>query len=181
LKDVAYVMTFPADDYLREQALAGDDAAFAALVGPLVEPALQLAYSMLDDQAEAEDATQDALMSAWRKLHQLRPGMPVRPWLLAIVINRCRNIRRTHWFRLVRMPNLFQAPPSTDRKIEQIDIDRALARLPPRDRQAVFLHFYLDLPVNEVALALGVSASAAKARIYRACHRLRPELTEEER
>ncbi len=174
-------MTFPADDHLRELALAGDEAAFAALVRPLVEPALRLAYSMLDDHGEAEDATQEALVSAWRKLHQLRPGMPVRPWLLAIVINRCRNIRRTHWFRVVRIPNLFHATDSTDRKIEHIDIDRALARLPQRDRQALFLHFYLDLPVSDVALALGVSASAAKARIYRACHRLRPDLTEEDR
>jgi RNA polymerase sigma factor (sigma-70 family) len=174
-------MTFPGDDRIRQQAQAGDEAAFAALVGPLVEPALRLAYSVLGDRSEAEDATQEALTSAWRKLHQLRPGMPVRPWLLAIVINRCRNIRRTRWFRLVRMPNAFQPSESTEREIEHIDIDRALARLPQGDRQALFLRFYLDLPVEEVALALGVSASAAKARIYRACHRLRPELAEEDR
>lgn len=174
-------MTLAGDDQVRERALAGDEAAFAALVGPLVEPALRLAYSMLDDRAEAEDATQDALASAWRKLHQLRQGMPVRPWLLAIVINRCRNIRRTRWFRLVRMPSPLPSTGSTDQEIEHVDIERALARLPQRDRQALFLHFYLDLPIEEVALALGVSASAAKARIYRACHRLRPELSEEDR
>jgi RNA polymerase sigma-70 factor, ECF subfamily len=174
-------MTFPAEEPLRNQALAGDEAAFAALVGPLVEPALRLAYSMLADRGEAEDATQEALTSAWRKLHQLRPGMPVRPWLLAIVINRCRNIRRTRWFNLTLVPNAFQRKEIAEPKIEQIDLDRALARLPQRDRQALFLHFYLDLPVAEVALALGISASAAKARIYRACHRLRPELSEEDR
>jgi RNA polymerase sigma-70 factor, ECF subfamily len=179
LNGVAQAVTFPADDQVRE-ALAGDEAAFAALVRPLLEPALRLAYSMLNDRNEAEDATQEALTSAWRKLSQLRPGMPVRPWLLAIVINRCRNIRRTHWFQLVRIPNPFQAAEITDQNIERLDIDRALARLPQRDRQALFLHFYLDLPIDEVALALGVSASAAKARIYRACHRLRPELTEED-
>jgi RNA polymerase sigma factor (sigma-70 family) len=174
-------MTFPADGRIREQALAGDEAAFAALVGPLVEPALRLAYSMLADRGEAEDAIQEALTSAWRKLHQLRPGMPLRPWLLAIVINRCRNIRRTRWFRLVRVPDPFQPAALVDANVEHIDLDRALARLPQRDRQALFLHFYLDLSVEDVALALGVSASAAKARIYRACHRLRPDLIEEDR
>lgn len=135
---------------------------------------------MLGDRSEAEDATQEALTSAWRKLHQLRPGMPIRPWLLAIVINRCRNVRRTRWFQLIRLPE--PAPPATtqDPPVEHVDLDRALARLPERDRQALFLHFYLDLPIDEVALALGVSPSAAKARIYRACHRLRPELTEED-
>jgi DNA-directed RNA polymerase specialized sigma24 family protein len=43
------------------------------------------------------------------------------------------------------------------------------------------MHFYLDLPVDEVAAVLGVSPSAARARIYRACHRLRPGLVEEDR
>ncbi len=174
-------MTLPADDRVREQAQAGDESAFATLVGPVVEPALRLAYSMLGDRFEAEDATQEALTSAWRKLRQLREGMPVRPWLLTIVINRCRNIRRTRWFHLVRMSDPPQASDLADSTVERLDIDRALARLPLRDRQALFLHFYLDLPLDEVAQTLGMSASAAKARIYRACHRLRPGLIEEDR
>lgn len=173
-------MTFPADDRFRDQAAAGDDAAFASLVGPLVEPALRLAYSMLGDRAEAEDATQEALTSAWRKLGQLRPGMPVRPWLLAIVMNRCRNTRRTRWFRLVRLPDVFQTAATAEPGVEHLDLERAMARLPIKDRQALFLHFYLDLPLEEVALTMGVSASAAKARIYRACHKLRPDLSQED-
>jgi len=181
LKDVAHVMSLPADDRVRAQALAGDESAFAALIGPLVEPALRLAYSMLGDRVEAEDATQEALTSAWRKLHQLREGMPVRPWLLAIVINRCRNIRRTRWFHLVRLADPSSRRELPDSTVERLDIDLAIARLPQRDRQALFLHFYLDLPLDEVALALGVSVSAAKARVYRACGRLRPGLIEEDR
>jgi RNA polymerase sigma-70 factor (ECF subfamily) len=60
--------------------------------------------------------------------------------------------------------------------VQRVDIARALARLPKSDREALVLHFYLDLPVEEVAVALGVSESAAKGRIYRACRRLRPGL-----
>ena len=168
-----------ADDHIRGRAQAGDERAFASLIGPLVEPALRLAYSMLNDRSEAEDATQEALASAWRKLHQLRPGMPVRPWLLAIVINRCRNVRRTRWFRLVRLADPPQPNAAIDPEPEYLDLERALATLPERDRRALFLHFYLDLPIDEVAIALGLSPSAAKARIYRACRRLRPELMEE--
>ncbi|MDQ6709675.1 MAG: RNA polymerase sigma factor [Candidatus Dormibacteraeota bacterium] len=177
---MAHAMTISADDRFRDQALAGDEAAFAALVGPLVEPAMRLAYSVLGDRSEAEDATQEALTSAWRKLGQLRPGMPVRPWLLAIVINRCRNIRRTRWFKLARVPDVFASASGTEPGVEHLDLERAMARLPQRDRQALFLHFYLDLPIDEVAIAMGVSTSAAKTRIYRACHRLRPDLTEED-
>jgi RNA polymerase sigma-70 factor (ECF subfamily) len=178
---VAQVVTSSPDPSLYNQALAGDEAAFEALVGPLVEPALRLAYSMLGDRWEAEDATQEAITRAWRKLGQLRSGMPVRPWFLAIVINQCRNMRRTRWFKTVRTAQVFEPDRDREPGVERLDLARALARLPGKDRQALFLHFYLDLPVDEVALALGVSASAARGRIYRACHRLRPDLLEEDK
>jgi RNA polymerase sigma factor (sigma-70 family) len=174
-------MTAGGEASLYEQALSGDEAAFEALIGPLVEPALRLAHSMLGDRWEAEDATQEAITRAWRKLGQLRPGNPVRPWFLAIVINQCRNTRRTRWFSTARIAEVFQGGRDVDPDIERVDVARALARLPSDDRQALFLHFYLDLPVDEVAVALGISASAAKGRIYRACHRLRPDLLEEDR
>jgi RNA polymerase sigma-70 factor, ECF subfamily len=178
---VAQAVTAGGELSLREQALSGDEAAFETLIGPLVEPALHLAHSMLGDRWEAEDATQEAITRAWRKLGQLRQGMPVRPWFLAIVINQCRNTRRTRWFKTARFAEVFQRPRPDPSNIERVDLARALARLPSQDRQALFLHFYLDLSVDEVALALGISPSAAKGRIYRACHRLRPGLLEEDK
>lgn len=177
---VAQIVSAGADRSLHERALTGDEQAFEALVGPLIEAGIRLAYSMLGNQTEAEDATQEAVTKAWRKLRQLRSGMPVRPWFLAIVVNQCRNVRRTRWFRFVRTAETFEVGRDADPGIERIDIARALARLPESDRQALFLHFYLDLPIEEVAIALGTSAAAAKGRIYRACHRLRPDLAEED-
>ena len=177
---MVYVVTADAAGSLYDLARAGDDDAFEALMAPLVEPAIRLAYSMLGNRTEAEDATQEAVTRAWRKLGQLRPEMPVRPWFLAIVVNQCRNVRRTRWFRLVRTTDSFQADRDPEPGLERIDIARALGRLRESDRQALFLHFYLDLPIDEVAVALGISAAAAKGRIYRACHRLRPDLAEED-
>jgi RNA polymerase sigma-70 factor (ECF subfamily) len=176
---VAQALTAEGEVGLRELALQGDEAAFEALVGPLVEPAIRLAYSMLGNRWEAEDAAQEAVTRAWRKLHQLRPGMPVRPWFLAIVVNQCRNVRRTRWFQTIRIADVFRGWAEPD--LEKVDLERALERLPAIDRQAIFMHFYLDLPVDEVATSLGVSSSAARARIYRACHRLRPGLVMEDR
>ena len=176
---MAQALTAADERPLYELARLGDDVAFEALIGPLVEPAIRLAYSMLGDRWEAEDATQEAVMKAWRKLGQLRPGMPIRPWFLTIVANQCRNVRRTHWFRTLRMPDVQQ--PAGETGADKLDLERAVAHLPARDRQAIFMHFYLDLPVEEVAVVLGISASAARARIYRACHRLRPGLVEEDR
>jgi len=180
LISVAQLVTAGSIRSLHELALAGDEDAFEGLIGPLVEPAIRLAYSMLGDRTEAEDATQEAVTRAWRKLRQLRAGMPVRPWFLAIVVNQCRNVRRTRWFQFVRTADTFEPDHDSESSVERIDLARALARLSDSDRQALFLHFYLDLPIVEVGIALGISAVAAKGRIYRACHRLRPELVEED-
>src|SRR5712691_8706619 len=173
---VAYALMSQEGFGLREQAQAGNDAAFESLVAPLVYPALRLAYSMLGDRWEAEDAVQEAIAKAWRKLNQLRPAMPVRPWFLAIVANQSRNVRRTRWFQTLRVGEVRRRPPEPN--IEHLDLERAVERLPLNDRQAIFLYFYLDLPVEEVGAVMGISASAARGRIYRACRRLRPELTE---
>jgi RNA polymerase sigma-70 factor (ECF subfamily) len=175
---VAQAVTAAGERPLYDLARTGDEAAFEALMRPLIEPGLRLAHSMLGDRWEAEDATQEAITRAWRKLAQLRPGMPVRPWFLAIVMNQCRNVRRTRWFSTARIAEVFQSHRGGNADIERVDVARALARLPSQDRQALFLHFYLDLPVEEVALVLGISASATKGRIYRACRRLRPDLEE---
>ena len=150
-----------------------------ALIGPLVEPGLRLAYSMLGDRAEAEDATQEAITKAWRNLSRLRDRSQVRPWFLAIVANQCRNVRRTRWFSTIRLPAFFQ-PAAAAADTDQLDIVTALARLPAVDRQVLFMHFYLDLPIEEIGVALGISPAAAKGRVYRACRRLRPGLLEED-
>jgi RNA polymerase sigma-70 factor (ECF subfamily) len=71
-------------------------------------------------------------------------------------------------------------PPSREPEVEHLDLERAMQQLPLVDRGALFLHFYLDLPIEEVAATLGVSRAAAKSRIYRACRRLRPAVALEE-
>ena len=168
-------------DAVSENAVGTTDVDFEALVGPLVEPGLRLAFSMLGNRAEAEDATQDAIAQAWRKLPALRDRSRARPWFLSIVANRCRNLRRTRWFDTVRFADVFRAaPPPPDAENERIDLEQGLARLPLSDRQVLFMYFYLDLPVEEIAVSFGISAAAAKGRIYRACKRLRPSLVEED-
>jgi RNA polymerase sigma-70 factor (ECF subfamily) len=173
-------LSLPTDEPLRLRAVAGDETAFDSLVRPLVEPGLRLALSMLGNPRDAEDATQEALTRAWRKLHQLRPGMPVRPWFFAIVANQCRNMRRTSWFRLTSLVDVVHRQPAPEPDVEHLDLERGLEQLPPAERGALFMHFYLDLPIEEVAETLGISPSAAKSRIYRACHRLRPSVALEE-
>ena len=147
---------------------------FDALIGPHLEAGYRTALAILRDPDQARDAVQESAFKAWRKLNQLREGSPARPWFLAIVANQCRSERRGRWWSVIRMPEVAQA----QREVESqtLDIDRELAKLPREDRLALFLYFYLDLPMEEVGSVLGVSAGGAKTRVYRAAKKLRPGL-----
>jgi RNA polymerase sigma-70 factor (ECF subfamily) len=167
---------------LLGRARNGDVAAFESLLAPLVEPACQLAYAILRDWPESEDVCQDAAVKAWRAVTRLRDDTPsLRPWYLTIVANEARSRYRTRWWSLVRVPDL-QVSAGEDeleyRAVLRMDLERAMRRLDDRARLILVLHFYLDLPLDEVATVLGLSASAVKARLYRAVHALRPALQE---
>ena len=159
---------------------AGDADSFAVLIEPLLDPAYRLAAVMLADRSSAEDAVQEASVKAWRKLRQLRGDVSsLRPWFLSIVANECRMARRQRWWSVLKMAEI-PPPESTPEGGGGSDLRRALLKLSPEDRLPLVLHFYLDLPLDEVARALQVSPAAAKSRIYRAAKRLRSDLTLEE-
>jgi RNA polymerase sigma-70 factor (ECF subfamily) len=167
---------------IMAQAVGGDTDSFSALIEPLLGPAYRLAAVMLADRSAAEDAVQEASIKAWRKLRQLRGDQgSLRPWFLSIVANECRMTRRKRWWSVLKLAEM---PPSSaagdQRDDASSDLKSALLRLSPDERLPLVLHFYLDLPLDEVARALGVSPAAAKSRIYRAAHKLRSDLTLEE-
>ena len=170
----------------RPQTLArateGDAHSFATLLEPLLDPAYRLAAVMLADRSAAEDAVQEASIKAWRKLRQLRGEIgSLRSWFLSIVANECRMARRQRWWSVVRLPDIRTAAEAGAMSDEPAtDLKAALLRLSPDERLPLVLHFYLDLPLEEVARTLGVTTAAAKSRIYRAAKKLRSDLTLEE-
>ena len=167
-----------AEPDLVASARAGDALAFDELIGPHLETGYRTALAILRNPDAAQDAVQDAAFKAWRKLGQLREGGSIRSWFLAIVANQCRSVRRGRWWSVLPMPEIErgQAGGIEEGVVAGTDIERAMARLPREDRLALFLHFYLDLPLDEVGAALGLSAAGAKTRVYRAAKKLRPGL-----
>src|SRR6184192_3533049 len=152
------------------RAASGDPDAFALLIQPLLDPAYRLAAVMLADRAAAEDVVQEASLKAWRKFGQLRGDQAsLRSWFLSIVANECRMARRQRWWSVVRLPDIRTAAEAGVMSDEPAtDLKAALLRLSPDERLPLVLHFYLDLPLEEVARTLGVTTAAAKSRIYRA-------------
>lgn len=170
------------DQSLIERARCGDQAAFQALLGPLIDPGYQLAFAMLRQREAAEDAVQEAIIRAWRKFGQLRDGTTsLRPWFLAIVANECRTVRRGRWWAVIRLADVVpSAAVWPEDRSAAADLRRSLARLPHHDRLLLHLHYWLDLPLEEVAAVLGTTPGAAKARRRRLLRRLRLDLHSEE-
>jgi RNA polymerase sigma-70 factor, ECF subfamily len=167
---------------IMARANQGDAQAFALLIEPLLNPAYRLAAVMLADRSTAEDAVQEASIKAWRKLSQLRGDVgALRSWFLSIVANECRMVRRQRWWSVAKVAEISPLHDRTDQVDETAtDLKTALLRLSPEERLPLVLHFYLDLPLEEVARTLGVSPAAAKSRIYRTARKLRSDLTLEE-
>jgi RNA polymerase sigma-70 factor (ECF subfamily) len=151
---------------------------FEQLLRPVIVPAARFAYGMLHDRAEAEDAIQEAALKSWRHRSRLRCAADFRAWFLGIVANQCRTARRGRWWKLIRLPEIerhSQEGPEAE-YLRGADLRRALQRLPHGQQAAIVLHFYVDLPLEEVAAALGLSVPGTKTRINRALRRLRLSL-----
>ena len=167
-------MLFDRDEAaLVNAAKAGDGSAFAELIRPEYRTAFRVAFGMLHDVDEAEDAVQDASFTAWRRLDNLHPGKRLRPWFLAIVANRCRSVSKGHWSGVIKGERIETEAEPID-LAGSLDVRRALRRLDHDERLVVVLRYYLDMPFEEIAVTLGITSKAARRRLERAVNRLRP-------
>jgi RNA polymerase sigma factor (sigma-70 family) len=159
-----------------------NEQAFTDLLAPLVQPGYRLACAMLHDSQLAEDVVQEASLIAWRKIKRLEDRSRARAWFLGIVANECRNARRRRWWRGVTLgvPPTLSVASREDKWVSDADVRDALRRLSHEDQLVVSLYFYLDMPLDEVATVLGTKVEAARKRLYRAIHRMRPDLAVEE-
>lgn len=160
------------------EARAGDQVAFEALIRPLIHPAYRLAYAMLRRREPAEDAVQEATFKAWRRIGQVRPEtQSLRPWFMTIVANECRSMRRGRWWSVLPLSRGRNVPFNEQRLTERTDLQRSIDRMSHDDRVLLYLYYWLDLPLDEIAQAMNLSLAAAKGRLYRAVGRLRAQLT----
>ena len=159
---------------LIQAAKQGDDSAFETLLEPLLDQAYRLACAMLHDHEAAEDAVQEAAFKAWRKLTQLREGSDMRPWFLGIVANECRSSRRSRWSSVIRavLPE-GSAESHEDEVLSGIEVRRALSAMDRSKRLVLVLHWYLDLPLDEIAAITGTSLHGAESRLSRATYELK--------
>lgn len=167
------------ENALVARALAGDRAAFGALVERYAGVVRRVARAVLDDPDDADDAAQDALLSALVKLQQYDPRRPFGPWLLRIVANAATDRRRRRKVRQVEPldPGLVAGGTRPDTAAERRALSerlrRALAELPERRRIAVVLFDVEGYSHAEIATVLGIPEGTVRSEVFHARRRLR--------
>lgn len=155
----------------RPEAVKAD---FAEWARPHLAAMAALAARMASPD-ERDDVVQEALTAAWRKfeLYDDARGTP-RAWLLAIVADQARK-----FYRRRRPSSPWDGTGSRADIPADLDLERAVRGLPARQRLAVALHYFLDLPVAEVAVVMGCAEGTVKATLSHARACLRRELGED--
>jgi RNA polymerase sigma-70 factor (ECF subfamily) len=145
-------------------------------------PVYNLAYRMLGDAREAEDAAQETFLRAYTRLATYKIDKKFSSWLLAIdshhCIDRLRR-RRFTWLSLDELPFLEQSAGEWNQpeeaaiqQEEQDKVRKMLDHLPPQYRAAVVLRYWYELSYKEIAEVMGITESAVKSRLYRAREKL---------
>ena len=174
------------DAELTARARDGDVGAYEELVTRYQGIAFRVAWLVVRNRGEAEDAVQEAFVKAYYALPRFRTGAPFRPWILRIVANEARNRGRSARRRdglVVRAAATASgdaAPSPEAAALERADAEllaAALGRLPERDRLVVAYRYLFEMSEAETAEALDVRPGTVKSRLSRALARLRTEIT----
>ena len=175
-------MTSVPESDLQAAAARGDPDAFSRLLEAELPAARRLARALLGEAADADDAVQDACLSAWRAVRKYDPARPFRPWFLRIVANAASDLRRRRRIRQAAPldEGIVGGGPSPEREADRqllgARLREALAGLPERQRAAVVLFDAEGYPHAEIAEILGVAEGTVRADVFHARRALRPHL-----
>ena len=165
---------------LVERSMAGDRDAFTELGRTWIDRLYAIARLILRDGERAQDATQEALISAWRDISGLRDPDKFEPWVRRLLVNACyrearKNQRRVKAEGRVR-PIMTEASDPALLSADRDELARAFEVLAPEQRALIVLHYYLGLPMHETGLILGLPVGTVKSRLNRTRRQMRATL-----
>ena len=182
-------LTFKNEGDLIARLRTRDLEALGELYRELGPVMVSLARSLLRDRAEADDVVADCLIRVHDKAPGFRGERGLRTWVLRIVANRCRDLLRRRRFDAgepealdpiahagLRVEPVAEWDHALDQEKALAALERAIARLPREQREAVILRDRLGLSQEEVAETLGIRVGAVKSRLFRAHETLKVEL-----
>jgi RNA polymerase sigma-70 factor (ECF subfamily) len=169
---------------LVDRAKRGDREAFSVLAGGAVDRLYGIARHILRDPQLAEDATQDALVRAWRDLPTLRDVERFDAWLYRLTVRACTDVGRQRRRWRAEVAALRAEPSEADRASDIADrdlVERGLRRLTDGQRAVLTLTFYVGMSPTEIADVLDIPTGTAKSRLHYAIEALRAAIEADER
>jgi RNA polymerase sigma factor (sigma-70 family) len=167
---------------LVERARSGDLEAFTQLVEMAFPRLKGVAYLILRDADRAEDAVQEALVAAWQDLRALRDPDAWDAWLRRLLVRTCYRLAKKHrrhaqvQTRVGRDPGTTRSADATAGVAEREWILEELGRIDVEKRSVIVLHYYLDLPMGEVAEILDIPYGTAASRLHRGLELMRASM-----
>lgn len=163
-----------------QEARQGNQVAFGKLIQAYQTPVFNLAYRMLDNAGEAEEAAQEAFIRAYTRLDSYDPEHKFSTWILSITSNYCIDLIRKRRAVLLSIDEPLPAHPALNSEPEkgpegqmivneqQELVQSLLQELPEDYRQTVVLRYWYDLSYEEIADVMKTTVSAIKSRLFRA-------------
>lgn len=158
---------------LAARAALGDEQAFAELVRASSRTLYAAARAILRNDQDAQDCVQEAILAGWSKLFTLRDKCYFTTWLTRITINTAINMTRR---RRPGVPLHIDLPAKDERDWERLDVRRAIESLDQKTRICTVLFYFEDMPVSEIAKAVGIREGTVRTRLFRAREKLRSVL-----
>ena len=173
------------DRDLVERARSGDQQAFADLVHQVSDTLFGVARRILRDPGLAEDVLQNALVTIWRKLPNLRDADRFDGWAFRILVYACYAAapRNRQWASTVRVLPMERADSTDDFQSinDRDELERAFRGLPLDQRAVFILHHHVGLPLVAVAETLGIPEGTARSRLHYATRAMRAAFEAERR
>jgi RNA polymerase sigma-70 factor (ECF subfamily) len=172
------------DRDLAERHRAGDPSAFEEIVARHKRVVYLTARKLLPSHADADEAAQLAFVRAWRALDGFRGDSSLRTWLVRIVLNVAKTMRSSGrpTEELPGPDRVVDPGESSEKHVQRAEARRrvreAVARLPPRQREAVTLKVFSEMTYKEAARVMELSEGAVKAHLHQAASNLRRLMSE---
>ena len=148
---------------------------FERLINKYADGIYRIAIHACRSREDAEDLTQEAFLKLWRCPHVFPTDEEAKRWLIRVTINAARNLLR-HWGKkeMVPLQELYQEPALMQKDF--LYLYQALGRLTLKYRQVLYLYYFEEYPVREIAAILHRSETAVQTQLMRARQKLKKEL-----
>ena len=182
------------ENILVERFCRGDGAAFHELVERYKKKIYFIAYDIMGNHHDAEDASQEVFIKMFRALRSFRQDAKMSSWLYQITVNTCIDSMRRGSSKLNRITDNLEEDRTinlsgkskisstdpgrmTESELMQMRISQSLTKLSPRERTAFVMRHYNNLKMKEIAEILSVSVGTVKSLLFRAVKKLQKELS----